>query len=131
MRVRDLGTRPAPASIRELLSRVVREHGPAVLVPRRVIPYWQERDWKREGNTYSGSYQTPYGAFHGWIEQQASGHINFFLHAPSAEIRRHGHWVCFQQRNDNWYLVHMGRPARDVSSGIITIERLITEAYKS
>jgi hypothetical protein len=131
MRVRDLGTRSAPASIREFLSRVVRGHGPSVPVERRVIPYWQERGWKREGNIYSGSYQTPYGAFQGWIEQQASGHIDFFLSTPSGEIQRHSHWTCFQYRGDNWYLVHMGRTARDVSSGIITIERLIRDAYES
>ena len=70
MRVRDLGSRPASASIREFFSRVGR--GPQskpVPVERRQIPYWQERGWTRQGNQYAGSYQTPYGAFQGWIEQ--------------------------------------------------------------
>jgi hypothetical protein len=130
MRVKYLGTRSAPASIRDLLSRVVRGHGPTENVQRRQIPYWQERGWKRDGRVYSGSYQTPYGAFQGWIEQSLSGHIDFYLCAPSDEIRRHSHWSCFQPRNDDWYAVHMGRQPKDVSSGIITIERLITEAYE-
>ena len=130
MRVKDLGTRPAPASIRELFSRVVRGQRPSIPVQRRQIPYWQERGWTRQGNIYTGNYQTPYGAFQGWIEQQRSGHIDFYLYNPSDEIRRHSHWTCFQHRGNDWYLVHMGRQPQDVGSGIMTIERLITEAYE-
>ena len=131
MRVKDLGTRPAPASLRELFSRVVRGQSPSIPVQRRQIPYWEERGWTRQGNTYAGNYQTPYGAVQGWIEQQRSGHIDFYLYNPSQEIRGHSHWTCFQHRGNDWYLVHMGKQAKDVSSGIMTIERLITEAYQS
>ena len=108
----------------------MRGHAPAIPVERRQIPYWQERKWTLDGNAYSGSYQTPYAAFQGWIEQEHSGRLNFFLHNPSAEIRRHSHWTCFQHRGNDWYLVHMGREPRDVGSGIMTIERLITQAYE-
>jgi predicted acyl esterase len=131
MRIKDLGTRPVPATIREMLSRVVRGRGPAEPIQRREIPYWQEHGWKRTGNVYEGAFQTPYAAFQGWIEQQRSGHIDFFLYNPSREIQNHSHWTCFQHRGNDWYLVHMGREPRDVSSGILTIERLITEAYES
>ena len=130
MRVTQVGTRPAPASLREMFSRVIRGQGPAIIVQRRQIPYWQERGWTREGNAYAGNYQTPYGAFHGWIEQEHSGRINFHLHRPSPEIQRHSHWTCFQHRGNDWYLIHMAREPHDASSGIITIERLITEAYE-
>jgi hypothetical protein len=129
MRVKVLGSRPAPYSIRHIISRVVRGHGPAISVKRREIPYWRERGWTRDGNNYTGSYQTPYAAFQGWIEERWSN-INFFLYNPSPEIRRHSHWVCFAPRGNEWYLVHMARRPKDVSSGIITIERLITEAYQ-
>jgi hypothetical protein len=130
VRVRDLGTRPASASLRELFSRAVRGQRPAIRVERRQIPYWQERGWILQGNTYSGSYQTPYAAFQGSIEQERSGHIDFYLYNPPNEIRSHRHWTCFQHRGNDLYLVHMGRQPKDVSSGIITIERLITEAYE-
>ncbi len=130
MRVKDLGTRPAPVSLLETLKRAVRGHAPALAVERRVIPYWQEHGWTRDNNTYSGNYQTPYVAFQGWIEQEGSGHINFYLHNPSPQIRSHSHWSCFQHRGDDWYLIHMARRPKDVSSGIITIERLITEAHQ-
>jgi hypothetical protein len=130
VRIKDLGTRSAPADLLQLFRRWRRGHAPAVPVARRQVPYWQERGWTYGNNEYTGSYQTPYGAFQGWIEHERSGHINFYLYAPSEQIRRHSHWTCFQHRSDNWYLVHMARAPRDVGSGIITIERLITEAYE-
>ena len=130
MRVKDLGSRPAPATIRELISRVVRGHGPTVPVQRRQIPYWQERGWTRQGNIYTGSYQTPYAAFWGQIEEHRGGHIDFLLYRPSEQIRGHSHWTCFQHRGNDWYLVHMGRQPKDVGSGILTLERLLTEAYE-
>ncbi len=130
MRVRDLGSRPAPQSIRDMLSRVVRGHAPSTIVQRRQIPYWQERGWTRRGNVYTGNYQTRYAAFQGWIEQNRSGHIDFYLHSPSDDIRSHGHWTCFQHRGNDWYLIHMGQEPKDVGSGIMTIEQLIREAYE-
>jgi hypothetical protein len=130
MDIKDLGTRPVPASLRDLIARVVRGQGPATIVQRRQIPYWQERGWVRQGNVYTGSYQIPRGAFHGRIMQERT-HIDFLLYHPSDEIRRHSHWTCFQHRGNDWYLIHMGKEPKDVSSGIITIERLITEAHQS
>jgi hypothetical protein len=130
VRIKDLGTRPAPASLRELFSRLGRGHGPSIPVERRQIPYWQERGWTQQGNIYTGNYQTPYAAFSGQVTEHRGGHIDFWLYMPSDEIRRHSHFTCFQHRGNDWYLVHMARMPKDVSSGIITIERLITEAYE-
>jgi len=130
MRVKELGTRPAPVSFREVFSRWVRGHGPSVVVQRREIPYWQERGWTRHGNEYAGSYQTPHAAFYGRIEESRSGHITFYLHNPSREIQASSHWACFVPRGGGWFMVHMARRPKDVSSGIITIERVITEAYR-
>ena len=129
MRVKDLGTRPAPVSMREIFSRLVRGHGPSILVRRREIPYWQERGWIRDGNRYTGTYQTPYAAFQGSIEERF-GNIKCYLHNPSRQIKNHSHWTCFAPQGSDWYLVHMHRKPKDVSSGIITIERLISEAYQ-
>lgn len=129
MRVKNLGTRPAPNSIRDFVSHMVRGHAPSVSVPRRKMSYWQEHGWTRKGNQYSGSFQTPYGSFQGWIEEHRSGHADFYLYKPSQEIREHSHWTCFQHRGNDWYLVHMAKQPKDVSSGIIAIEKLISEAY--
>lgn len=114
-----------------MFSRLVQGHGPTITVHRRQIPYWQERGWIHRGNEYTGAYQTPYASFQGRIEEEWSGRLKFYLHHPSAEIRRHSHWTCFIPQGKDCYLVHMARRPKDVSSGIITIERLITEAYES
>ena len=131
MRVKITASRPAPTTIRDFLSRMVRGKASTIRVERQQIPYWQERGWDRKGNTYNGSYQTRYGAFWGEIRQHLGDDIDFYLYQPSDEIRRCGHWACFQHRGNDWYLVHMGRRPKDVSSGVMTIERLITEAYES
>lgn len=130
MRVKDLGIRPAPAALRELPARAARGRGPAEQVPRRQLPYWTEQGWARQGNEYTGSYRTPYGSFTGWIQDHGDGDIDFYLHAPPEALRDHAHWACFQDRGDGWFLVHMGRKPRDVSSGILAIERLVTAAFR-
>jgi hypothetical protein len=112
------------------VSRLVRGQGPAIPVQRQQIPYWEERGWTRKGNTYTGSYRTRYGSFYGQIMQHGGNDIDFLLYQPSAEIQQHSHWVCFQHRGSDWYFVHMGRRPADVSSGILTIERLITESFE-
>ena len=130
MGVKNLGTRRAPVSLLKRFERAIRGHAPAIPIERREIPYWQEHGWRCSGNVYQGAYQTPYAAFRGWIEEQRSGDIDFYLYNPSKEIRSHSHWTCFQHRSNDWYLVHMARKPKDLSSGIMTIERLITEAYE-
>jgi len=73
VRVKELGTRAAPASIREMFSRLIRGRAPAISVQRREIPYWQERGWVQRGREYTGFYRTRYAAFEGSIEQMTSG----------------------------------------------------------
>lgn len=133
MNVKDLGDRPASKAIRELISRMVygRPGARPVAVQRRAIPYWQQQGWRTDGKHYEGSYQTPFGAFLGRIQQRSSMEIDFFLYQPSQPIRDCGHWACFQHQGNDWYAVHMAKRPGDVSSGIIAIERLIVEAYES
>jgi hypothetical protein len=103
---------------------------PVERVQRREIPYWQERGWIRDGDRYTGSYQTPYGAFRGLIDEHGPGNAQFYLFAPPSSLRWSSHWACFQPRNGKGYLVHMARRPADVSSGILTIERLLTESLQ-
>jgi hypothetical protein len=131
VRIKEVSNRLASASLRDLIARAVRGRGPVVTVQRRTIPYWQERGWVRDGSDYRGNYQTKFAVFCGFVVEGRSGYLEFYLYAPSEQIRRHSHWTCFVDRGDDWYFVHMGRQPRDLSSGIITIERLISEAYAS
>ncbi len=131
MRIKDLGIQACPrvASRADFASDAgASPHNSSRAPPDSVLA--GARLDPTRSNTYSGNYQTPYGAFQGWIEQERSGRINFYLYNPSAEIRSHSHWTCFQHRGNDWYLIHMGREPKDVSSGIMTIERLIKEAYE-
>jgi hypothetical protein len=110
---------------------VARPHYHAGTVHRRQIPYWQERGWSRDGDNFTGSYQTPYGGFRGYVQQRAGQSFEFYIFAPPGELRLHSHWSCFQGRGQDWYQVHMSRRPADMSSGIMTIERLITEAIEN
>lgn len=130
MKIRILDSRQAPDSIRNFLSRISRGHAPTVHVTRQQIPYWQERGWTRQGNRYIGNYQTPYGAFQGSAEQRGSTFFRFFIFHPPGQLSHHSHWVCFISRGGASYEVHLARQPSDVSSGIMSIERLITEAFE-
>jgi len=130
VRVKDTGTRPAPASVRELVSRLVRGHGPAIKVERRVIPYWQERGWMHADTRYTDSYPTIPGSCLGYADEPHRGYFRFFVYQPPQAMQRHSHWTCFQNRGDGWYEVHMSRQPRDVSSGIMSIERILHEALE-
>lgn len=130
MKIRLLDSRPAPEAIRDLFSRMLRGRAPIVRVTRQQIPYWQQQGWTRHGNRYGGNYQTPYGAFEGSAEERGANHFRFYIFDPPEQLSRHGHWTCFIPRGGNSYEVHLARQPADVSSGIMTIERLITEAFE-
>lgn len=129
MRLKILGTRQAPSSFLELFQSRSRGLSPQP-IKRIERPYWQERGWVRQGDRYLGNYQTRYGSFRGMIEQPGTNHFRFYIFDPPKELKRHSHWVCFQYRGANGYQAHMRKRPADVSSGIITIERLITEAFQ-
>lgn len=115
--------------IRELVSRMVRGRGPAVQVQRRVMPYWQERGWIQSGNSYRGTYQTEFGAFLGRAEQRGSQFFRFYIQDPPSAVLGGAHAACFIDQGGGRYEVHMGRMPGDVSSGIITLERLLRESF--
>jgi|tagenome__1003787_1003787.scaffolds.fasta_scaffold20461633_2 hypothetical protein len=104
-------------------------HQAGSLIKRQQIPYWAERGWVRSGTNYRGTYQTPYGSYLGSIEDHGLGRIRFFIQDPPPTLATSGHWQCFRLRPDGTYEIHMALPPRDVSSGIMAIEKLVTEAF--
>lgn len=130
MSLKIVGTRLVSAALRELASRRGLTSTGPVKVDRQQIPYWQQQGWQQKGNQFTGSYQTPYGAFYGEVVRRAGSFIDFFLYDPPQKLRSHSHWACFQDRGQGWYMVHMSRKPADVSSGILAIERLLTEALE-
>jgi hypothetical protein len=100
-------------------------------VRRQQLPHWGAHGWSRVGNVYRGNYQTRYGAFQGWIEESSPGQIRFYILHPPVEVLTSAHGPCFQPLKDHWFHVHMRRHPRDVSSGIVAIERLIADCLGS
>ena len=101
------------------------------VVERQQIPYWQERDWKRSGFTYRGKYVTPYGAYSGMASQQSSYEIQFLIKDPPECVLESDHGGCFLPHGDGrWYSIHMSRKPKDISSGILTVELLITDCFR-
>jgi len=120
---------PRPSEIPNMPGDASRR--PASVVKRQEIPYWQERGWKRSGLAYKGNYVTPYGAFTGWISQPSITDIQFFIQHPPDWIFDSSHAACFQSRGMEWFFIHMSRRPQDVSSGIVTVERLLTTCFKT
>ena len=130
MKVRILSTKEAPSMLKRLFGQVLRGPAPTIAIKRSEIPYWQERGWRQEGRSYLGTYKTAYGSFIGRIEQVRPGNFRLYISGPPPEIRNHAHWTCFQHLFDGSYRIHMSQMPRDVSSGILAIERLLTEAFE-
>lgn len=92
--------------------------------------YWQENGWRRYGNDYKGYYKTKYGKWRGLIEESFMGHYSFYLFNPPESLRGNKHWECFTHKGNGMYSVHFSRKPPDVSSGILTVEQLLNEAFE-
>ena len=129
MCVREIGTRLVQRGFRNL-GALFGPRGPVEIVKRREIPYWQEHGWICQSGIYWGNYQTPFGSFQGLIEDRGQGDLRLYMFDPPGEVRNCSHWQCFQPRGRKGFLVHMSTRPLDVNSGIMTIERLIIDAFK-
>jgi hypothetical protein len=105
--------------------------GSRVVVNRIPIPYWKERGWKKEGGSYQGNFQTPFGQWPGYVTVSPSQRVEVFIHNPPTVLKRHSHWQCFNKRDGGWYFVHPVVRIADVSAGILGVEKTIAEAYAS
>lgn len=120
---------PRPSEVLALPGGTIRR--PAPVVGRREIPYWRERGWTRTGWKYKGNYVTPYGAFAGSVSQPSISDLQFYIQHPPDWIFNSSHAACFQPRSKDWFLIHMSTRPKDVSSGIVTVERLLTACFKT
>ncbi|MFY9607382.1 MAG: hypothetical protein WAU45_02045 [Blastocatellia bacterium] len=130
MKVRILSTKEAPSLFRRVMGQVLRGPAPKISIARSQVPYWQERGWRREGRNYRGTYKTAYGSFLGLIEEVRPGNYRLYIYDPPQPLRSHSHWTCFQDLGSGSFRIHMARMPRDVGSGILGIERLLTEAFE-
>lgn len=128
MSVTELGSRTFTPVAK--LATTPSRRGPTEVIQRQKVPYWMDRGWVRQGSVYIGNYQTVFGAFQGRAEERGNGFFRFYMTAPPTAVRRSSHWPCFQPRRTKGFFVHMRTMPADIGSGIMTIERLITEAFE-
>jgi hypothetical protein len=100
-------------------------------IRRQPLPYWQEAGWSKKGNVYQGNYQTRYGAYQGWIEERSPYQRSFCILDPPQAVLSSSHGACFQPRDNHWFNIHMSHAPKDVSSGIVAVERLIAECFRN
>ena len=131
MKVKILQTKSVPSLFRRIFGQVLSGPAQRTLVKRSENPYWQERGWTKQADSYSGTYQTAYGSFLGRIEQIRPGNYRLYIFDPPEELRHHSHWTCFQRLGEGVYRIHMARMPNDVGSAILGIERLLSEAFES
>jgi hypothetical protein len=93
--------------------------------PRKGAPYWQERGWARSNGYLLGRYRAGRSEFDGRVD--GNGQV-FMIRHPPRELRSHGHWACFRPQPNGWFTVHFTTVPSDVSSGIMKIERILSEA---
>jgi len=117
------GFSPLPRTKRQIIKL-------RTLVRRQEIPYWQEQGWYRSNGSYRGYYKTPYGRWRGRIERVYLGNFDYYVYDPPYCLEHHPHWPCFRYQGDGQYLLHFSRKTKDISSGIMIMEQLITEAYR-
>ncbi len=91
--------------------------------PHSGPPYWEERGWSRSRDQFTGRYLAAGRAFEGRVDGEV-----FMIRRPPNELRRHEHWPCFHYRGEGWYSIHFTAPPRDVGSGLMSIERILSEA---
>lgn len=102
--------------------------GGPVTVERDTRSYWQQRGWHHDGNEYHGFFRTAFGSWKGRAEQSPSTRLDLFIHQPPQALARHPHWQCFFLREKQWFFIHHNG-ASDLSSAIIEVERILTEAH--
>lgn len=99
-------------------------------VKRNITLLWQERNWKKAGNQYSGYYRTPYGSYQGEIIEESPEFIRYYIFGLPKCLSRHSHYACFIPKGGNKYEVHFNKRAKKVDEGIMAIEKILAEAHR-
>lgn len=100
------------------------------VVKRRVTPYWIEQGWCRTSQGYRGKYKTKYDSWMGLIETDYDSH-KFYIFNPPDELRSHSHWACFRKQDAyGKYWVHFSQEPENIDEGIISIQKILAEAFE-
>lgn len=125
----NLFDRPRPEPTTGSPAKETRPNIHPNLVLRTILPLWQERRWRQNGNLYEGYYRTPYGSFRGRIVYRFSGYFDYYILDPPACLQNHSHARCFIRKGDV-YEIHFSRRGRTIDDGLMEVERILTEAHR-
>lgn len=94
-------------------------------------PLIEKRGWKRNGNTWRGSFVTTVGTWPGRIERRGDI-LEVFIRQPPNAITSHPKWQCFHKRPNGWWWVHLHTQPhdQDPSAVIAYMERMLAETLK-
>jgi len=95
------------------------------------IPYWQESNWLKTSKGFRGTYKTNFGSWQGFIERNFEGNYSFYIFNPPEKLKESDHWQCFTEKGNDKYLIHFSEKPENIDSGILTIEGLISDAFKN
>jgi hypothetical protein len=103
------------------------------LINRSSKTYLAEKGWRRfkssPGYEWHGYYRSRYGSFKGRVLASASP--SFYVYKPPEALKlKHSHSACFSSHGDGWYSVHFKRIPGDPDSGVMAIERILTESMR-
>jgi hypothetical protein len=104
------------------------------LINRSSKTYLTEKGWRRFKSypryEWQGYYRTRYGSFKGRVLASASP--SFYVYKPPEALLKpeHSHSACFSGQGNGWYSVHFTRVPGDLDSGVMAIQRILTESKK-
>ncbi len=93
------------------------------------LSYWQENGWINTKNGYHGYYKTCYGKWRGFVQENYKGNHSFYIFYPPIELKRSLHGPCFFNLGEGVYFIHFSKKPKDAGSGIIVVERVISESF--
>jgi hypothetical protein len=93
-------------------------------------PYWIEAGWRKYNGAYEGYYFTRHGRWRGLVQESYSDMYIFYIFDPPKALKESSHWPCFILKGPGKYSIHFSKRPEDLSSGIISIEQLISESFK-
>ena len=97
----------------------------------REYPYWKENGWRKLNGAYKGYYLTDYGTWRGIIDESFSNSYVFYIVNPPRALKESEHWDCFVNKGNGTYSIHFSQKPEDMSSGILTVEKLIIESFNN
>jgi hypothetical protein len=94
-------------------------------------PYIEQTGWRVSGTfprEWHGYYRTRFGSWKGRITASTPPQYAIYK-PPEALTTKHSHKLCFHPLPDGWCSVHFKIQPRDLDSGVIKLERILSEAY--